>query len=286
MPWLAGVVILAVVFLGVALALSFFLMRRSHLAGATRSPAELGLPFENITFQTQDGLTLHGWWIPAAGSDRAVVVMHGHTGSMDGDLHRAPVLHDAGLNVCMFDFRAHGRSPGRLCTYGYLERLDAQAAARFAAREKGMRKVALMGFSLGGMTAMLAAPDCPEVNVVVEDGAPVRLFSGLKGWCLEHHLPRWSAPIVAWLAIAGASLRLRANLFRYEPVQWVGRIAPRPLMIIHGDDDRYCPDFADLLKAAPAAEVWRLPGIGHTEASQVYPEEYRERVLEFLRRNL
>ena len=286
MPWLMVVLVFGVVFFGATVGISFQLTRRSYLSGVTRSPAELGLSFENITFQTQDGLILHGWWIPAAGSDRAVVVMHGHTGSMDGDLHRVPAWHAAGLNVCMFDFRAHGRSPGRVSTYGYLERLDAQAAARFAAREKGMRRVALIGFSLGGMTAMLAAPDCPEVNVVVEDGAPARLFSGLKGWCVEHHLPRWSAPIVAWLAIAGASLRLRTNLFQYEPVRWVGRIAPRPLMIIHGDQDRYCPDFADLLKAAPAAEVWRLPEIGHTEASQVYPEEYRERVLDFLRRNL
>ena len=286
MPWLMVLLVFGVVFFGATVGISFLLTRRSYLSGITGSPAELGLPFENITIQTSDGLTLRGWWIPAAGSDRAVIQLHGHTGSMDPDLHHVPAWHEAGLNVCMFDFRAHGRSPGQVCTFGYLERLDAHAAARFVAQQKGMRRIALIGFSMGGMTAMLAAPECPEVNVVVEDGAPARLFSGLKAWCLEHHLPRWSAPLLAWMALAGASLRLRANLFRYEPVRWVGQIAPRPLMIIHGELDPYCPDFVDLLKAAPTAEVWRLPDVGHTEASRVCPEEYRDRVLAFLNRHL
>jgi uncharacterized protein len=286
MAWLAGGLTFGVAFIGAAVAISFMFTQRSHLSGATRSPAELDLPFENIAFQTHDGLTLHGWWIPAAGSDRAVIQLHGHAGSMDPDLHYVSAWHAAGLNVCLFDFRGHGRSPGRLTTFGYLERCDAQAAARFLVKEKGMRRIALLGFSLGGMTAIRAAPISPEVNVVIEDGAPVRIFSALKVWCYEHHLPRWSAPVFAWMAVWGASLRLRANLFRYEPVRWIGRIAPRPLMIIHGELDQYCPDFDDLLKAAQPAEVWRLPGVGHTQASQVFPEDYRNRVLAFLNRHL
>jgi fermentation-respiration switch protein FrsA (DUF1100 family) len=286
MVWLAAALILGVVFIGAALGFSFLFTQRSYLSSATHSPAELGLPFENITFLTSDGLTLHGWWVSAAGSDRAILQLHGHAGSMDPDLQYVPAWHAAGLNVCLFDFRAHGRSPGRLSTFGYLERLDVQAAVRWLAREKGVRRIALVGFSLGGMVAMLAAPICPEVNAVVEDGAPVRIISALKMWCLEHHLPRWSAPLLACMTVFGASLRLRANLFQYEPVRWVGRIAPRPLMLIHGEQDQYCPDFDDLLQAAQPTEVWRVPGVGHVQASQVYPEEYRSRVLAFLNRYL
>jgi len=66
----------------------------------------------------------------------------------------------------------------------------------------------------------------------------------------------------------------------------VGKIAPRPLMIIHGELDQYCPDFEDLLAAAHPTEVWRLPNVGHVQASQVYPEEYRSRVVAFLNRHL
>jgi fermentation-respiration switch protein FrsA (DUF1100 family) len=136
------------------------------------------------------------------------------------------------------------------------------------------------------MVAILSAPICPEVAVVVADGAPARLRSALAVWGIEHRFPAWLAPFPAWMAVVGASLRLGANLFRYEPVFWIGKIAPRPLMIIHGDLDQYCPDFEDLLAAAQPTEVWRLPDVGHVQASQVYPDEYRRRVIDFLDRHL
>jgi dipeptidyl aminopeptidase/acylaminoacyl peptidase len=65
-------------------ALSFFTRRYCLLEA--RSPAELGLPFENVAFSSADGLTLRGWWIPAPGSDRAVIQLHGRSGSMDPDI--------------------------------------------------------------------------------------------------------------------------------------------------------------------------------------------------------
>ena len=88
------------------------------------------------------------------------------------------------------------------------------------------------------------------------------------------------------MALAGASLWLGVNLFRYEPVRWSGRIAPCPLMIIHGEQDQYCPDFADLLAAARPTELWRPSDVGHVQASQAYPGEYRSRVVSFLNRVL
>jgi len=276
---------LAALLLIVAVVMSSFLTRRYYLI-ETRSPAEVGLAFENVAFRSSDGLLLCGWWIPAPGSDRAIVQLHGHAGSMDPDVQYLPTWHAAGFNVLTFDFRAHGRSEGRATTFGYLERYDVQGAIRFLKQEKGMRRIALVGFSLGGIVALLSAPICPEVDVVVEDGAPARLRSALTARLVESHLPAWFAPFLARTAIVGASLRLGANLFRYEPVRWVGKIAPRPLLIIHGELDQYCPDFEDLLTAAHPTEVWRLPGVGHVQASVVYPEEYRQRVVAFLNRHL
>jgi alpha-beta hydrolase superfamily lysophospholipase len=241
----------------------------------------VGLAFDSVTFPAADGLTLRGWWVPASGSDRAILQLHGHAGSMDPDVQYLSAWHEAGLNVLLFDLRAHGRSAGQATTFGYLERRDVQGAVSFLKQEKGMRRVALVGFSLGGMVAILSAPVCPQVDAVVEDGAPARLRSALKVWGLEHHLPAWFAAAMARLAILGASLRLGTNLFRCEPVRWAGRI-PQPLLMIHGDLDQYCPDFEDLLAAASPAEVWRLPDVGHVQASQIYPDEYRRRVVAFL----
>jgi len=99
--------------------------------------------------------------------------------------------------------------------------------------------------------------------------------------------PLWLTKLLAWFIISMTSLRLGANLFQYEPIRWVGKISPRPILFIHGDHDQYLPDFDDLYEAAkPPKELWRLPDAGHTTASQLYPEEHSRRVVEFFDRYL
>ncbi len=269
--------------LAVGLSLSFHLTRRHHLA-AVHNPAEYGLHSEDVWLTTADGLNLRGWWIPARGSDRAVVILHGHGGSMDFDAHRAPAFHRAGLGVLLMDFRAHGRSPGRLATFGYLERWDVLAGVEYL-KGRGMRRIGLLGFSYGGMAAMLAAPLSPDIHAVVSDGGPARLRTAITGRGMELHLPRWLAAFLAWLTIVITSVRLGVNLSQYETVRWVGRIAPRPILLIHGELDPYCCDFDDLVSAAgEPKEVWRLPGVGHTKPCEASPEEYVRRVTAFCER--
>lgn len=264
------------------------MLTRRHTPDETRSPAEYGLHFEDVSFPTRDGLTLRGWWIPAIASERAVVFLHGHGGSMDPDVQYAPAFNAAGFNVLMFDFRAHGRSEGSVSTIGYLERQDALGAVD-CVKTKGMTRIGLFGFSMGGIVAMLTAPICPDVHAVISDGGPARLISALTGWGMEKNLPRWLSVVVAWLTLAVTSLRLRANLFREEPVNWVGKIAPRPIFFIHGERDPYLPpdDFEALTAATnPPKEIWRVPEAGHRTVDQVYPDEYRRRVVAFFERNL
>ena len=250
-------------------------------------PAEYGLEGEEVTFQAADGLELRGCWIPASErSAPAVIILHGHGGSLDCDLHRAPALHEAGFSVFLFDFRAHGASRGRVASFGYLERHDVKGAVDYV-RSRGAGRVGLLGFSYGGIASMLAAPLCPDVGAVVSDGGPVRMTTAIAGRGSEWHFPRWISRFFAWVIIAITSLRLRTNLFGCEAVRWVGRIAPRPILFIHGEEDQYCIDFDDLWNAAAEPkEAWRLPGVGHTRASELYPEEFNRRVIGFFKKNL
>jgi len=271
--------------LAVGLGLSFYMTRRHHLT-EIHSPAEYGLDFEDIAFQAADGLMLRGWFIPAPDSDRAILILHGHGGSMDYDVFRARYLHAAGFNVMLFDFRAHGRSEGRKATFGYLERRDVLGAVQFL-KSRAARRIGLLGFSYGGIAATLSAPICPDIAAIITDGVPARIRTAIAAYCVEIGLPRWLSPFVAWLTISMTSLRFGTNLFQYEPVRWVGKIAPRPIFFIHGDLDQYCPDFDDLYIAAnEPKEVWRLSGVGHTKASETYPEEFRRRVIGFFDKNL
>jgi pimeloyl-ACP methyl ester carboxylesterase len=277
--------VLILIILSIGLALSFYFTRRARL-GEVHSPDEYGSEFEVIEFKTSDRVTLRGVWIPAPETDKAIVILHGHGGSYDFDLYRAPALHAAGFNVLLFDFRAHGRSEGKRMTFGYEERRDVQAAIDFL-HSRRIQHIGLLGFSYGGMVAMVSAPKCADVEAVISDGGPARIRTGIAARGVELGFPLWLGKAIAWLIIGVTSLRLGVNLFRYEPIRWVGKIAPRPILFIHGDHDQYLPDFDELYAAANSPkELWRLPEAGHTTASQLYPEEHTRRVIEFFQRHL
>jgi pimeloyl-ACP methyl ester carboxylesterase len=271
--------------LALGMVLSFYFTRRSQL-GEVHSPDEYGLEFENIKIKTSDGLTLHGVWVPAAGSHKAVVILHGHGGSYDFDLYRAPDLQKAGFNVLLFDFRAHGRSEGKQMTFGYRERADITAAVEFL-RQHGVKHIGLLGFSYGGIVAMLYAAENTDVEAVISDGGPARMRTAIAARVTEMGFANWLARAIAWLIIFMTSIRMGTSLFKYEPIRWVGHITPRPILFIHGDQDKYLPDFDELYAATRLPkEVWRLPNVGHTNASQFYPEEYTGRIIEFFKRKL
>lgn len=282
---LLSLFIVILLVLAIGLGGSFYLTRRFGRT-LVHSPADYGLDFEEPIFPAADGLPLQGAWIPHPGSQKAVVILHGHGGSLDWDLHRAPALHAAGFNVFLFDFRAHGRSQGQVASFGYLERGDVQGAVRFL-REKGMLHIGLLGFSYGGMAAMLSAPICPQVEAVISDGGPARQYTAVISRLKELGLPGWLAKPLTWWTLVCTGLRLGVNYFAYEPVRWVGQIAPRPVLFVHGELDKSLPDFDDLYAAAnQPKEVWRLPGVGHTQATEAEPLELQRRVIDFFTRAL
>jgi len=272
--------------LAAGICLSFYYTSRRPRT-VLHTAAEYGLEGEEVTFEASDGLQLRGCWIPAGQNPApAVIILHGHGGSIDTDLHRAPDFHAAGFSVFLIDFRAHGASLGRIASFGYLERRDVMGAVEYV-RTRGAGKVGLLGFSYGGIASMVAAPLCPDVCAVASDGGPARMRSAIAGRGFEWHAPRWISLCVGWLIIVMTSLRLRANLFRYDAVKWVGKIAPRPILFIHGEDDPYLRDFDDLWNAAAEPkEAWRLMGVGHTKASEMFPEEFKRRVIGFFKKNL
>ena len=143
-------------------------------------------------------------------------------------------------------------------------------------RNRGAGKIGLLGFSYGGIASMVSAPLCAEVSAVVSDGGPVRMQTAIAGRGVEWHFPRWFSTFFGWVIVSITSLRLGRNLFACNALRWVGRISPRPILFIHGEDDPYCTDFDDLWDAArEPKEAWRLPGVGHTKASELYPARVR-----------
>jgi uncharacterized protein len=252
------------------------------------SPENHGLTAEAAEFRSGDGVTLRGWYIPIENSVKTVIVCSGANGSLDADVHVAPWLHAAGYNVLLFNWRAHGQSDGDVVTLGFNERYDLIAAVQFA-KSQGAERVGVLGFSMGGTVALATAAVYEDINAVVADSPFVFVLSAVAGGLIEHGVHEGLSFLLARLFVAAACLRTQLNLFDIDLARWINRVAPRPLLLIFGEQDVIVPQSeVDLIfaRAGDPKEVWRVPEAAHRNIHTLLPEEYCRRICEFFEKNL
>lgn len=253
------------------------------------TPKEFKLDYESWRVPTSRGLTLNLWWVPAKSrTEKTVLILHG-VGSNAGDMlpSTAFLRRDGGWNLAYLDFRGHGLSEGRWTSLGALELDDARAALS-ALREKKpeeTRQLALYGHSMGGAVAIVAAAQDPHVaGVVVENTfADIRRTIRRFAW-MFYRIPEF--PFLP-LALGLARWRTGAPVGEFRPVDWIGQISPRPLLLLHGELDRRMPktDVRALWDAAgEPKELWTIPQAGHGDAWLVMKDDYEKRLTEFYRR--
>jgi fermentation-respiration switch protein FrsA (DUF1100 family) len=266
---------------------SNYLMARRK-PDAPASPVDVDLAFEDVEFRSGDGTLLRGWYIPAQTSNRTVVICPGANGSMDADVAFLPWFHHLDLNVLIFDWRAHGRSDGQLTTLGYDERYDLIAAVEYA-RSRGALKIGVLGCSMGGSVALSTTAICPDIDAVAADSAYVHVVTAVAAGLGERGLPDGLSYSIARIGLIAAGLRLGKNLFEADPVRWIDRIAPRPLLLIYGERDPFAPRVeVELLyrRAGEPKDIWRVPRAAHREIQALQPDAYRQRLTRFFEENL
>jgi dipeptidyl aminopeptidase/acylaminoacyl peptidase len=252
--------------------------------GGPATPADLGLIYEDVRFTTDDGVTLSGWLIGAGRDTRAVVVLlHGFSWHRLPDLTGFVPWIQRRYHVLQFDFRGHGESDDAPITLGTLEQRDVAAAVRFL-QGRGLGPIALMGISMGGAVAIMAAPDLP-VAAVVADAAYAELRDPISNRMREggYPLTRLGARLVVLAASARARVLLR------QPIDRAPHIAPRGLLLIAPREDRLVSwtQSRRLYEAAhEPKELFVVEGAAHSEAHAVAGADYERRVLAFLQRFL
>lgn len=224
---------------------------------------------EPISTTTADGVTLRGLHFSGPERGPVFVVGHGFTNSIAKPSTRAVIdgLAEFG-GVIAVDFRGHGRSDG-LASVGRDEVLDLDSAVELA-RAAGYRRVCSVGFSMGASIALRhAALGSLPVDVVVSVSSPSRWFiretlpMRRVHWLLENPL----GPAVGrclGVRLGGAWTDIPST-----PLEVIGDIAPIPLLLVHGTQDRYfSPAHALDLRAASDghAQLWIEDGMGHAES--------------------
>ena len=188
--------------------------------GLAATPADIGLPFEDVRFETSDGVTLHGWFVPARGARQVVLHTHGNGGNISHRLDLLQLLHGMGFSVLLFDYRGYGLSQGRPTEAGTY--LDAEAAWRYLVEQRGYAPgdIILMGHSLGAAVAAHLAQHVKPRALILESP-----FTSVPDVAAHHY---WFLP-ARWL-----------SRFRYATVEYV-RAVEAPVLVMHSPDDRIVP---------------------------------------------
>ena len=185
-----------------------------------KTPADAGLAFDELEFQTQDGERLHAWWIAGNQPSRGhILFCHGNGDNIGGRVPNAALLSRAGFDVLLFDYRGYGRSTGRPDELGTYR--DARAARAALRRQSGVdpNRVFYLGESLGGAVALALAVEHPPRGLILQS-----TFTSVRDVAR------------AWYPFIPAALVPDA----YPSLRRIGELSV-PLLVLHGDRDETVP---------------------------------------------
>lgn len=232
------------------------------------------LAYESVHFHTHDGVQLHGWFFPGHPPVRGTILhLHGNAGNITGHFEHAAWLPAKGWNVLCFDYRGYGQSAGTVTRAGTIA--DAHAALDYLRARPDLDPERILGFgqSLGGAVGIVLAAERFELRGLAADGA-FEHYRRITSWHLRRNpLLR----IVGWWVPYFMSKD-------YNPIDYVGRIAPRPLLIMHGTEDSIVdPAMARRLyeAAGEPKQLWMFDGADHYGALHELADTARPRLLEF-----
>jgi fermentation-respiration switch protein FrsA (DUF1100 family) len=253
----------------------------------------IGFSYQDVTFESTDGVRLAGWWIPATdarGNSRSrdrtrrqprdpdfgtktVIVCHGLAANKANQLVMARELIPAGYNVLAFDFRAHGQSGGQLASFGDIERRDVLGAVRWLRDMKPgeSREIFGVGASMGAAALIAAAADDSDEGRAIDAVAVYGTFDDLARLAADLGHDRFLPPfnrLIPKLALPLAGAQTGADLPHFRPAELVLKLWPRPIFVIHGLRDAINPSdrgerlFREAMQ--PKDHLW-LPELDHNQ---------------------
>jgi len=256
------------------------------------TPADYGLSFEEVSTTTEDGLELFGWFIPG-NNGATVIVAHGSPGGRQDGLYESDVFNQAGFNVLLGSFRAHDESEGEIISYGYREQLDLAAWHLYLMERSDVdsSRIGLFGESMGGGTGILYTADHPDIRAIATASGFAITQAVVEKFILYENpdMPPLVVKILARLIVFWAERLGDFRLQDLDTVAAVGEISPRPILIIHGDNDKKIgSEPGELLfeGAKEPKEVLIFEEAGHVDFEDHRPDEYTQALISFFKQNL
>jgi fermentation-respiration switch protein FrsA (DUF1100 family) len=252
----------------------------THASRATVPAADLGAPFEEVAFTTNDGLRLKGWYIRSR-NGAAVISFPGRASSQK----RAKLLARHGYGVLVFDRRGEGESEGDPNLFGWEGERDVHAAVEFLRNrpEVGPDRIGGIGLSVGGEMMIEAAAESEALRAIVSEGASARSVRDIV-----------ANPGTTWSEVLGNGVAtLSTSIFSNDlPPADLKSLVPKisgAVLFVYGENGQPAEEPANRAFYAVAhepKELWEVPGSGHIGGTEARPREYERRVVAFFDRYL
>jgi uncharacterized protein len=254
--------------------------------------ATLNLAYQDVRFPSRSGdAQIAGWFIPREASKRAIVLVHGKDCSRTSEFYGefpdfAAALNRGDFSVLMIDLRGHGQSSDAHFSFGLNERRDVEGAVDWL-KAQGFQpgSIGALGVSLGAASSIGATADDSDLGALVEDSGFASICPIIQShWSNAGGLPDMFFP----LTLTMVQFKFGYDICASRPVDEIGRIAPRPVLIIHSTSDVLVPiaNATQLKAAAPFAETWIVTGPEHARIYNSDPATYNQKVIDFFDRNL
>jgi uncharacterized protein len=250
----------------------------THVARPFVPADHLGVAHEKVTFETADGLELHGWYIPSR-NGAAVISFPGRSGPQKP----ARVLARHGYGVLLFDRRGEGESEGEPNAWGWGGDADIKAAVAYLQTRSDVDpdRIGGIGLSVGGEMMIEAAAETDELKAVVSEGAGARSTTEDMDQ-KDPALGKWTLGL---LMSAGrtAGVAVSANQAPPANLKDLAAKIDQPLLLIAAPVKGVGEKLNRGYHAAAGAnsELWEIPESGHVGGLEARPEEYERRVVGF-----
>jgi fermentation-respiration switch protein FrsA (DUF1100 family) len=226
------------------------------------TPADAGMDYQDVSLETADGVTLHGWFVPGQ-SSRVLLFFHGNAGNISHRLDSIRQFQELGLSVFIIDYRGYGQSGDKISETGIYS--DAEAAWRHLTEDRGIsdNDVIVFGRSLGASAASRLATQHPPLALIVEAS-----FTSVPD--IAQELYPWLP--ARWLC-----------RFRHATVDHI-RDVHCPVLVVHSRDDEIIPFHHGETIFASANEPRTFLALrgSHNDAFLQHKNTYTEGICTFL----
>jgi alpha-beta hydrolase superfamily lysophospholipase len=268
------------------------LFRRLFLPSFGQAPA-LTIPDDakdhivKFNFRTQDNVSSSGHMFLHQQTVKTVVITHGHKGCEADVFDLAYELWKLGLNTVTYNLRGGPGGPKKLVTMGIKETNELSSVVYETKQRIPDASIGLLGISMGAVVSIRYAASDPNIKCLVLD-SPYYSLTLL----LNHHI-KDTLKIPGNIfppSLDALFTRITGNGFKeLEMSQYLPRVYPRPILVIHGKEDKTTPFWhSELIYAhyKGPSELWIVPDVEHAESYVNQKQKYLDKVHAFFERHL